>query len=75
MEQYAPKGDGKNDPVLYAQKIADALGVTPAAPVRKFTPGQVTKMLDTIVSTEKTEPGTELPHDSPKLPREIRDLL
>lgn len=75
MEQYAPSGDGKNDPKVYAQKIADALGVTPEASVRKFTPAQVEAMLKTIVTTETTTPGTELAHDSPDLRREMRELL
>ncbi|MDQ4097530.1 MAG: hypothetical protein M3144_06650 [Actinomycetota bacterium] len=75
MESYAPPGEGPNDPVLYANKIAAAVGVKPEDPVAGFTEPQVEKMVETIVRTETTTPGTEKPHDSPDVPREMRDLL
>jgi hypothetical protein len=75
MEKYAPPGEGPNDPVVYANKIAAAVGVKPDDPVAGFSKPQVDKMVETIVTTEKTTEGTELAHDSPKLLREMRDLL
>jgi hypothetical protein len=75
MEQYSPPGEGPNDPVLYANRIADALGVKPDAQVAGFSQPQVDKMVETIVKTETTKTGKELPHDSTDLPRELRDML
>ncbi|EOD69675.1 hypothetical protein [Amycolatopsis vancoresmycina] len=74
MEAYAPAADG-NQPDVYAQKIADALHVTPQAKARRFSTPQMETMLNTIIGTETTTEGTERPHDSPDLPRDLLGLL
>ncbi|WP_146060414.1 hypothetical protein [Amycolatopsis sp. CA-128772] len=74
MEAYAPATDG-NKPDVYAQKIADALHVTPQAKARRFTSAQTETMLNTIMGTETTTEGTEKPHDSKDLPRDLLGLL
>lgn len=77
MEEYAPRGHGNNDPDAYAAKIVRALGgnFTVNSLLSSLTGEQFTIMVETIVGTEGTVKGEEVPHDSRVLPLELLERL
>jgi hypothetical protein len=77
MEAYAPRKDG-NDPDLYAAKVAAALGqgLTPQSALpADLSEEDFQKIANTIVRTEGTVKGEEVPHHSTDLPLELLERL
>ncbi|MBT2492067.1 peptidoglycan-binding protein [Streptomyces sp. ISL-96] len=67
MQVYAPSGHGSNNPEVYAQKIAAALGVSTNVPVSQLSEGQVTDFAREIKRIEGWREGQahgpdDLPH-------------
>lgn len=53
---YAPKGDGKNDPVAYAKRLGAALNVDPDAPINLADPGLQSKLIPAMTAVEQGRP-------------------
>src|SRR5690606_15970984 len=74
FECYAPASDG-NNPVKYAQAVAEAAGVPTSTPVGHLDDVQMRLMQDKIAEVEGAVPGDVLTAGSPELPQEIGSLL
>jgi hypothetical protein len=73
MHQYAKKGEGKNDPDLYAQIVAQRLHVDVNKKLNTFTDQQFSKMAAAITGVETTKTGKTYWRGHPELPEEIRE--
>jgi hypothetical protein len=74
FERYAPAADG-NDPVRYAQEVAQSLGVPPSTIVGDLDDDQMIVMQNKITDVEGAVGGDAYAYDSPELPAELTDLL
>lgn len=74
FERYAPASDG-NDPVRYAQDVANAAGVPTATLVRDLNPDQLLLMQQKIREIEGVRDGDVLTRDSADVPEVMRALL
>lgn len=74
FKRYAP-GSDSNNPALYAQKVADALGVDTSMMVGDLDENQMIVMQDKITEIEGAVPGDTLAYDDPRLPQALKDLL
>jgi hypothetical protein len=75
MGKYAPKGDGNNDPIKYAQAVAKRMGVRVNTFVDTLADEQLSVFAEAIKTVEGWKPGTVYARDDQKLPKEIRDYL
>ncbi|MCW2766977.1 MAG: hypothetical protein JWO11_2936, partial [Nocardioides sp.] len=74
LQRYAPASDG-NDPVKYAQDVAQAAGVPTTTLIRDLDDTQMRVMQDKIAEIEGAVPGTTLTRESQELPDVIRALF
>ena len=70
IKRYAPAGDN-NDPVAYAQRLADALGVSVDTPLNSLTPEQRATYMQAQRSVENNTPGTIAGEDGASVPPEV----
>jgi hypothetical protein len=70
---YAPASDG-NDPVGYAQKVADSLGL-PASTTIAELDDQMVVAQNAITEMEGAVAGDTYAYDSPDLPEALTALL
>ncbi|MBW4520996.1 MAG: hypothetical protein KME16_14995 [Scytolyngbya sp. HA4215-MV1] len=75
MGKYAPKGDGNNDPIKYAQAVAKRMGVRVDTFVDTMADEQLSVFAEAIKTVEGWKPGNVYARDDQKLPKEIRDYL
>jgi hypothetical protein len=84
IQKYAPQGDGKNKPDVYAQQIVDALAgtktskgedVTLETTLQDLTTDQMTKVQDAIERVEGTIEGWPHSRTDTALPPEILSRL
>jgi hypothetical protein len=74
FKRYAP-GSDSNNPALYAQKVADALGVDTSTTVGDLDENQMVVMQDKITEIEGAVAGDTFAYDAPELPQALTDLL
>jgi hypothetical protein len=74
FRRYAPESDG-NNPVAYANAVADALGVAVSTTMGQLDDDQMTVMKNKIQEIEGAVPGASLSWDSDEIPAEIAQLL
>ncbi|GLW46320.1 hypothetical protein Stsp02_19820 [Streptomyces sp. NBRC 14336] len=73
MHDYAPAGHGSNDPEVYAQKVAAALGVGTDTTVNSLDDGQLTTYANAIKEMEGWRPGQT--HQPGALPQDVGQWL
>ncbi len=71
---YAPASDG-NDPVRYAQDVADALGLPASTAIGDLDDNQIVVVQNKITEIEGAVAGDTFAYDSPELPEELTALL
>jgi hypothetical protein len=74
FQHYAPASDG-NDPVRYAQDVADALGLPTSTTIGELDDDQMVVMQNKITEIEGAVAGDSFDYDSPDLPPELTALL
>jgi hypothetical protein len=74
FERYAPASDG-NDPVAYAQAVAQAAGIPTTTLVRELDDAQMLLMQEKVADVEGSRPGLVLTAESPELPEAVRAAL
>lgn len=74
FKKYAPESDG-NDPAVYANAVAAALGIDVSTRVGDLDDRQMSVMQNKIQEIEGVIPGASLPWDSDDIPIEISELL
>src|SRR5262245_6374542 len=74
FNDYSHESDG-NNPVYYANKVAEALGLPVSTRVGHLTDEQMPVFQDRIQEMEGTIPGVSLSWDSDEIPAEIANLL
>jgi hypothetical protein len=74
FKRYAPASDG-NDPVRYAQDVAEAAGVSESTTIGELDDDQMLVMQNKIMQIEGVIPGDTFAYDSPDLPEELVALL
>lgn len=71
---YAPASDG-NDPIQYAQDVADALGLPTSTTIVELDDDQMIVVQNKITEIEGAIAGETFAYDSPELPEELTALL
>lgn len=74
FSRYAPASDG-NDPVGYAQKVADSLGLPTSTTIAELDDDQMVVAQNAISDMEGAVAGDTFAYDSPELPAELVALL
>lgn len=72
--KYAPASDG-NDPVRYANDVADALGLPASTTIGELDDDQMVAVQNKISDIEGAIPGDTFAYDAPELPEELTALL
>jgi hypothetical protein len=75
FKRYAPKGDGTNDPMHYAQSVADATGVSVDTKISDLSDDQLTEVAKAIARMEGTVPGDGWPVGDGRIPAEVGAML
>jgi hypothetical protein len=75
MKKYAPKGDGKNDPVAYAKTVAKRVGATIDTYLDELSAAQLQSFADQIKAVEGWKVGNSFARDDANLPDEIKQRL
>lgn len=70
IKRYAPAGDN-NDPVAYAQRLADALGVSVDTTLSSLTPDQRAIYMQAQRGVENNTPGTIAAEDGIAVPADV----
>jgi hypothetical protein len=74
FSKYAPASDG-NDPVRYANAVANALQVPLSTTIGELDDDQMSVVEDQVTAMEGAVAGDSFDLDSSDLPQEIQDLL
>lgn len=75
LQRYAPAGDGGNDPVRYAQDVADAVGRDPSYIVGDLDENEMVVLQNKIMEIEGAVGGNTYALDSSDLPDAVREAL